>query len=684
MPNDHERALRQKEADFQLIQAIDGVRDALQDDGDPQTMFDSIAGLLLDAFQAEACAIMLVAETSDDMECLSVKGFLQDEGIQLCRQAMDATEPALLSPSSLQHTVGVQIILDDYPMGSFVIGRSSTPFTQDELERIAVAESQIDSAVIQARMIWKLTQRNRELEAIYEIDRLRDRTSLEGELIAGFTSILLRHFEAGVCIVILSNIDSGEYVVRGLVDKHQIPPEAMETIQTHARQIEIPQVIPTPPGVENLVMLAAPFVVASARLGAIVIGRETTFSVADHRLLHAMISQMDSAVIYSRIFQQLDRRKKELEVIYKIDRIRDQEKDLDKMLLAVLQELCDVVSSEMGYIMLYNEQHEDKLELRSFTTGSLLTEVEYAELIQQASREALDIGEIVFFNQPGEPVHSLVAIPLILNDRIIGVFGVVNSTHTQGFSLEDRQLLVAITSQVDTAIFERLEQRRMRAVLKRSVDPKVLERLLQQADSSLLSGERVNISVVFADLRGSTEWAERTQPEEFVRVLNIFLGQMTEIIFKYQGTLDKFVGDQVIGLFGAPIHMDDHAHRAAAAALEMQVAQRELRTQLQKEGRELPPMGVGISTGEAIAGELGPPIRTDFTALGRIMNLGSRLCGAAEGDQVLISEATYERIKGVAKTNNLGIMQLKGIQRASEVHELLSIGYVVDTEPRKK
>ncbi|MCB9454626.1 MAG: GAF domain-containing protein [Anaerolineaceae bacterium] len=677
MPIDYERALHQKELDIQLIHSLDRVRDALQDDGDPQTMFDSIASLLKESFEAEACAIMLVAETSDDMECLTLEGFSRDAGIELCRQAMTAAKPELLAPAPHPYTVGVQIILDDYPMGGIVIGRSVAPFDEYEMERLNVAESQIDSAVIQARTIWKLTQRNRELEAIYEIDRLRDRTSLEGELIAGFTSILLRHFEADVCIVILSNIDSGEYVVRGLVDKHQLSPEALTSIQESARQINIPQVIPSPPGVDHLVMLAAPFVVAGARLGAIAIGRTTPFTVADHRLLHAMISQMDSAVIYSRIFQQLDRRKKELEVIYRIDRIRDREKDLDEMLLEVLKELCDVVSSEMGYIMLYNERFEDKLELRSFTEGVLISEAKYAAIIHQASREALAVGEIVYFNRPGEPIHSLVAIPLILNERIIGVFGVVNSTHTQGFSVEDRQLLVAITSQVDTAIFERLEQRRMREVLKRSVDPKVLERMLEKADSSLLSGERVNISAVFADLRGSTEWTERTQPEELVKVLNAFLGQMTEIIFKYQGTLDKFVGDQVIGLFGAPMHMDDHALRAAAAALEMQAAQRKLRAELSQEGRELPPMGVGISTGEAIAGEFGPPIRTDFTALGRIMNLGSRLCGAAEGDQVLISEATYNLIAPVSDTRNLGILQLKGINRPSDVYELRSVKFTL-------
>ena len=118
--------------------------------------------------------------------------------------------------------------------------------------------------------------------------------------------------------------------------------------------------------------------------------------------------------------------------------------------------------------------------------------------------------------------------------------------------------------------------------------------------------------------------------EEFVASLNLFLGQMTDIILEFGGTLDKFVGDEVIGLFGTPVHMADHAYQAAAAALKMQVVHKELQAQLRRtQGRHLPDMGIGISSGEAIAGEIGHRIRSEFTALGNVVNFGSRLCSAA-------------------------------------------------------
>ncbi|MEO8608953.1 MAG: adenylate/guanylate cyclase domain-containing protein [Chloroflexota bacterium] len=673
MSTDFQRALIQKERELQLVTALDRVRDTLHDDEDPQGMFDAIAAYLKEEFQAEACAIMLVAETSDDIDSISAAGLPQNVAIDLCRQAMQYPDASNLKDAPWPHTIGIQIFLEDFPLGGLVVARSSEPFHGDEIVLLSLVESQLDSAVIQARMVWKLTQRNRELEAIYEIDRLRDRTSSEADLISGFTTILLEHFEADLCMILLTQADSGEMVVRGIIDKHDVPASAIDAIREKARQLTIPQVIPTPNGIDDLLLLAAPFIVAGARLGAVVIGSKIPYTLGDHRLLHAMMTQMDSAVVYSRILQQLSQRKKELEIIYRIDRIRDQEKDFDAMLQAVLTELCEAVSSEMGYIMLYKENNEKELQLRSFTSDGLLASGAYQEIIQRTSRNALAAGEMIYSNEPEGPIRSILAMPLILNERIIGVFGVVNSTFSRGFDAEDRRMLNAITSQVDTAIFERLEQRRMRALLSRSVDPKVVEHLLQRADADILAGERVILTVIFADLRGSTEWAERTPAEELVSSLNAFLGQMTEVIFKYGGTLDKFVGDEVIGLFGTPLPMEDHAYRAASAALEMQRVHTELQETFRQQGRELPMMGVGVSSGEAIAGEFGHPIRSEFTALGRIINLGSRICGEAKGGQVLITHTTYDMIQPLATANELAPVMLKGITQATPIYELVSV-----------
>lgn len=657
-----------------LVMALDRARDALQDDEDPQTMFDHMAELLRTEFEADGCGLMLVSEISDDIiECLACAGLPQPVAMQLCREAIEQATPGPLADARWPHSLGVRIVLDDFPMGGLALVRQQRPFSPEEIALFALAESQIDSAVVLARTVWKLTQRSRELEAIYEIDRLRDRIAGEIDLVSGFTNIALQEFKAELCLVMLTHTDSGEMIVRSLVDQGELLTSALDAIRDRVSEIEIVQVIPSPPGLEDIRLLAAPFIVSSVRLGAVIVGRRRDFTIADHRMLHAMMSQMDSAVVFTRTIQQLAQRKQELEVIYRIDRIRDREKDFDAMLNAVLAELCQAVSSEMGYIMLYSAGQNGELELRSFIAGGRISSPQYDEILQSYSRMAVNRGEMVYANDLAGPVRSIVAVPLILNERIIGVFGALNSSHAGGFDAEDRRILAAITSQVDTAVFERLEQRRMRAVLSRSVDPKVLEHMLQHADTHLLSGERVVLTVLFADLRGSTEWAERTEPEELVATLNAFLGRMTDVIFKYGGTLDKFVGDEVIGLFGTPIPMPDHAYRAACAALEMQQIHLELQEAMRRQGRELPFVGVGVSSGEAIAGEFGHPIRSEFTALGRIINLGSRLCSAAQGGQVLISHVTYDMIHNLVEARALEPLSLKGIHHPAPVYELLSI-----------
>ncbi|MBL8156062.1 MAG: GAF domain-containing protein [Anaerolineae bacterium] len=667
------QALAQKTQELELVQKLDQIRDRLNEDGNPQEMFEGFLQMLTDAFQAEACAILILAETSLETELLACRGMPESLAETLCRAALENSEIQPVPDSPWAHTVGIPIVLDDYAMGACVLARQNEVFSDAERERLALVESQLDSAVIQARSIWKLSQRNRELEAIYTIDRLRDRTSSESELISGFTGVLLSYFQAELCVIALTQIDTSDVLVRGLVDKVDISGTALDEIKRQCRQISIPQVIPSPSDLPDLVLLAAPFVVAGARLGAVVAGRRKSFTLGDHRLMHAIMTQMDSAVVHSRIVAQLSQRKKELEIIYKIDRIRDREKDLDAMLQAVLVELTEAVPSEIGFIALYNEGQEQELQVQALTNESDLDQAVYGDMIQTISRQALRNGGMVFANEQSGAIRSHLAIPLILNDRVIGVFGLMNSAASRGFDGDDRSMLQAITSQVDTAIFERLEQRRMRAILSRSVDPKVVEHLLSRANLNILSGERVNLSVLFADLRGSTEWAERTQPEEFVSTLNMFLGRMTDIIFEHGGTLDKFVGDQVIGLFGTPVHQEDHAYRAAAAAAQMRAAHLELQAKLSDQGRELPPLGIGVSSGEAIAGEIGHRIRSEFTALGRIVNLGSRLCSAAEADQILLSEITFTMTERLIQVNPLGLQTFKGINTPCAVYELVSV-----------
>jgi adenylate cyclase len=650
-------SLTNKERQMDLFLALDQARDSVEIHDDPDAMLNAIVHLLRSRFAADAAGLVLIPpgvhwngtlHAAENVETVVQVGTDAPDTVAICQQVMARERPVVLDNVGRWHQViGVRVVQDERQrvLGGLFLARRDAPFEDSALDLLRVAESQIDSAILQARMMWELALRNKEMEAIYRIDRLRDSSTDEAELINGFTAILMDYFGVQLCMILLSHMDSGDMILRGFVDKNNLSDETLKAVRDLTEPITTPQVIETPPAFIPLSLLAAPFIVSGVKLGTVVVGRKSDFTAADRRLMAAMISQMDTAMAFSRVIQQLYQRNHELETIYRIDQIRDSEQDFDAMLQMVLAELCRAVSSEVGYLMLYKDNSEDQLELKATTTDASLDSSAYREAIRQCSREALDTGEPVYSNTLAGPVRSIVAVPLILNERVIGVFGTINSGKRSGFSVEDRRMLTAITSQVDTAVFERLEQRRMRRLLSRSVDPKVLGQMMLQADDALLTGERVVLTVLFADLRGSTEWAERIQPEQLVSSLNAYLGRMTNVIFDYGGTLDKFVGDEVIALFGSPVSLPDHALRASACALRMQAEHHALQRELAALGIELPPMGIGIGTGEVIAGEFGPSIRTDFTAMGRTVNLGARLCSVAQAGQVLISSGTYETLK---------------------------------------
>jgi adenylate cyclase len=427
-------------------------------------------------------------------------------------------------------------------------------------------------------------------------------------------------------------------------------------------------------GVENV--LAVPLVIQEDRLGAIVLAtRDRAFGPEDLDVVHAVVSQTDSAIVHARSERRLRQRNLELETLYRVDQIRDQGLDFDEMLSAVLAELCAVIEAEIGYIMLFDAEGR-QLELRASTDDDILTSVGHQHLVEQAANQALHTGQLYAAQDLSDWLHSIMCVPLILRDRIIGVFGAVNRQGARSFAAEDRQLLLAITSQVDTAIFERLDKQRIRERFRRFVGPRVMEQMLDMPERDFLKGERVELTALFTDLRGFTSISERVPVDVLVEMLNSHLGAMTEIVLAYDGTLDKYVADQVVAILGAPLRLPDHALRAVRAAVDMQAAHQELIAYWAERGYDLPPMGVGISTGEMIVGNIGCELQLDYTVIGSQVNLASRLCDVAAADQILISSGTHQQVSEHVRARITPALNLDGIRDPVRAYEVLA----VDTE----
>jgi adenylate cyclase len=195
---------------------------------------------------------------------------------------------------------------------------------------------------------------------------------------------------------------------------------------------------------------------------------------------------------------------------------------------------------------------------------------------------------------------------------------------------------------------------------------------LEDPDLIQPGGRQMEISVLFADIRGFTTIAEQLPPSEVVEVLNQYLDSMEEEVFKQRGTLDKYTGDGMMVIFGAPLEQLDHAERAVRAALGMQRAAAEVSRQRGDVGWKAA-YGIGIATGPAVVGHIGSKRRLDYTAIGDTVNLASRLEGIAPPATILVNRATYEAVRDVAVVEEIEPVTVKGKKKPVVVYKVVGL-----------
>jgi adenylate cyclase len=225
-------------------------------------------------------------------------------------------------------------------------------------------------------------------------------------------------------------------------------------------------------------------------------------------------------------------------------------------------------------------------------------------------------------------------------------------------------------------LVEGREKRRMRRLFGQYVSKDVCEQLVANPALARLGGTRREMTVLFSDIRGFTTVSEQGEPEAIVHLLNEYFTRMVEIVFRHHGTVDKFVGDQVMALFGAPLDDEAHADHAAEAALEMVAALERLCVRWREEGRPELAIGVGISTGPMIAGNIGSEAIMSYTVIGDAVNLGARLesLNKTYGTRIIISDATRARLTRAFDVRPLGEVVVKGKTRPVSIFELVAAG----------
>jgi len=286
-------------------------------------------------------------------------------------------------------------------------------------------------------------------------------------------------------------------------------------------------------------------------------------------------------------------------------------------------------------------------------------------------------------------IRSAMCAPLWNKDQVIGIIHVDSPMLTNCFTLNDLDLLTALANYAAVAVERaRLNQRivaeeKKRERLGRFLSPQVTNRILATSDSqsaTLGVPEVRDVSVLFADIVGFTSMSEKMSPAAVALLLSDYLSRMTDVVFKYEGTLDKYIGDALMAVFGAPLDMPDHAERAIKVALEMRERLEEFNSE-RKEGPTIR-IRIGINSGKAVAGEIGSINKKEYTVLGDTVNTASRLeSSVAKPGIIVIGENTYAAVKNRFQCHSLGKASLKGKEKEVAVYEVLASLHAATSTP---
>lgn len=386
---------------------------------------------------------------------------------------------------------------------------------------------------------------------------------------------------------------------------------------------------------------------------------------------------------------KMSRAYRRLAALHKASQIMASGFDLRERLAQVLDMVMETMEADRGFVML-REEGTNNLNVK--VAREMGRELEASSpSMGIAGRAAIDGEAVLMVDSQNDSkfgmresiirseIMSAMCVPLKIEDRIMGSIYLDTRKPQVTFSEEDLELFASLASQSALAIDNvRLHDKVVEAEMKRQefgrfLSPAIVDKIMAEEKAVELGGQRARVSTLFCDIRGFTNTAERISPVELVALLNEYFTAMTEIIFQYQGTLDKYVGDEIMAIFGAPVSIENDALAAVSAAVAIQALNAELNVVRQKQGRTIIQLGIGIDSGEVTAGYFGSPMRMEYTVMGDRVNTASRFCGLAEAGQVIVGEETWRSIEGKVEGRVMGSVRLKGKELEVNAYEVLAI-----------
>lgn len=406
---------------------------------------------------------------------------------------------------------------------------------------------------------------------------------------------------------------------------------------------------------------------------------------------------MESAVATPEEIKDLRRKAKILELLYEMSKslgtvfdlkeIFEKATDLifrgtpaDRVVALIADETLDGKILDYSLYPVGVKTRDEKLDklTEKLTISRTITQKVMREKVALLSQDAKTDEQFLGAESiVSQGVRSTICAPLITESNVHGVVYADRLDPFAAFTADHLELISAVAAQTAVTVetikaHKRLAREEVaRANYSRFMPEYVVKQLLDNPDSFRLGGVNQTITVLFADIRGFTALSEREKPEKVVGLLNRYFSVMTEIIFGLGGTLDKYIGDGLMAIFGAPTASPEDALNAVKAAVTMQKRLAPLNEELRTEGYSQISVGIGLHTGEATIGYIGSDRRSEYTAIGDTVNLASRLESNAAGGQILMSEATAAASGNRVPVNALEPLTVKNRVQPVNIFEIL-------------
>jgi adenylate cyclase len=384
-----------------------------------------------------------------------------------------------------------------------------------------------------------------------------------------------------------------------------------------------------------------------------------------------------------------ERQARKLSLLLEVAQKLSSELDLDRLLRRVADMTFQVMSVDRVTILLRNEAGELVPAMSRSRQGDVQLQPVPRSIADKVAQERV---AVVSHNVPADSrfkgrsivmqsVRSAMCSPLLdASDDVLGLLYVDNISTPNTFSDEDLQFLVAFAGLAAIGVQNSryAEQIRREATVRSNFEryfaPNVASEIAQQDGAVRVGGERRPITVLFSDIRGFTAMAESMGPDAVARLLSEYFSEMVEVIFEHGGTLDKFIGDAIMALWGAPISHHDDPDRALRAALAMQAAIAQLNAGWAAAGRPEIRVGIGINYGEVFAGNIGSHRRLEYTVLGDAVNVAARLCAEAAPGEILVTENFLAAVRQQPAVEYLPQLALKGKSQVVQVYRVAERG----------